>query len=142
MRERSNTEEFAFNLTIEPKVQKPVDQTSDKNVFDFGRRHFEMIMIGETVKLNRSKSQSNEDNKEDSNEGALCNNSSSGQRSFSLAKQDKKKLSKLSQMEDYGSSQEDKEYRKQILALGNNRAPFGEISELSDAELPISQNLD
>ena len=39
-------------------------------------------------------------------------------------------------MEDYGSSQEDKEYRKQILALGNNKEPFGEISELSDTELP------
>lgn len=37
-------------------------------------------------------------------------------------------------MEDYGSSQEDKEYRKQILALGNDKEPFGEISELSDEE--------
>lgn len=91
-------------------------------------------MLGPTVKLLRSKSQSNEDNKEDHNEGALCNNSSSGQRSFSFAKQDKKKLSKLSQMEDAGSSQEDKEYRKQILALGDNKDPFGEISELSDEE--------
>ena len=42
-------------------------------------------------------------------------------------------------MEDYGSSQEDKEYRKQILALGNNKEPFGEISELSDDGLQIEQ---
>ena len=45
-------------------------------------------------------------------------------------------------MEDYGSSQEDKEYRKQILDLGNNKDPFGEISELSDEEPIITEDQD